>query len=412
MKRKNGRVRRGRHVRRAYAKIVALLSILVVAGCAFGVVQTMREKEPIQLPTVTAIVPAGTVMETDVSIIGKPAEVIQKAAEANGRLAMVKVDGNGDTTVVPYDLTPRDSNGTELKPKKRRQQAIDDTLTSLTEAMNGFDTTVDGRSVLAGLQNVPAGEAGPILVFSSALDLNDPMSFISLGFDVAPKSVVAQLKAAGELPANLRGRDITFILTPTTGDQRELRQPQVLYRKALLTAITKSAGARHVEFIVGQGGLPAGSGGNARSVPIPAPPSTIKPETTKRRDNAGNTTVTTKCVIPSPMLFEPDSSKLLDARAATKALANCIGHASNRTTLRVDGHTACRNAPDSDPRVAQKLSEDRARRIADIAVRLGVRPGNTTIHGWGSTRPIKKPCSAAANRATVVTITTTERNSR
>jgi len=277
--------------------------------------------------------------------------------------------------------------------------------------MNSFDTSVDGRSVLAGLQNVPAGITGPILVYSSGLDLNDPVSFISLGFDVDPKSVVKRLRATGELPANLKGRDITFILTPTAGKQLAPRQPQVLYRQQLLAAITKAADARDVEFIVGQGGLPPGSGGDVRVIPIPEPPSTIKGKNTTITDNNGNTTVTTKCVIPSPMVFQPDSSKLLDAKAAKTALANCIGHAGALTRIRVDGHTACRNAPDSDPKVALKLSEDRARRIADIAVKLGISRSNTTIRGWGDTRPIKKPCSDPANRASVVTITTTEKES-
>jgi outer membrane protein OmpA-like peptidoglycan-associated protein len=362
--------------------------------------------EPV--PTVTAIVTAGTVDETDVVISGEPAVLLRQAAEADGQLDMVKVNGDGATTVETYDLTPRDSNGHELKPQKRRQQAIDAKIVELTTAMNSFDTSVDGRSVLAGLQNVPSG-SGPILVYSSALDLNDPVSYISLGFDVDPKSVVEQLKATDELPVNLKGRDITFILTPTAGEQKAPRQPQVLYREQLLTATTKAAGAHHVEFIVGQGGMPAGTGGEARQVPIPAPPSTIEGKKTAVTDKDGETTVTTKCVIPSPALFHPDSSKLLDAKAAKTALANCIGHANASTTIRVDGHTACRNAPDSDPQVAKTLSEERARRIADIAVRLGISRSNTSIRGWGDTKPIKKPCSDPANRASVATITTTER---
>jgi outer membrane protein OmpA-like peptidoglycan-associated protein len=320
---------------------------------------------------------------------------------------LVKVNGDGATTVESYDLTPRDGKGVELRPQKRRDRAIDAKLTELAARINRFDTSVDGRSVLAGLQNVPAG-MGPILVYSPALDLNDPISFISLGFDVDPKSVVEQLKASGELPLNIRSRDVTFILTPTAGKQRPLRQPQVLYRQRLLSTIALTAGASNVSFIVGEGELPVGGGGQARVVPIPPPPSTIKGEKTAVTDKNGNTKVTTKCVIPSPVLFQPDSTELLDAKAAKTALANCIGHANASTLIRVDGHTACRNAPDSDAEFAKKLSRARASRIVDIAVQLGIRRSHTATYGWGDKKPIRKPCSDPANRASVLSITNLE----
>jgi outer membrane protein OmpA-like peptidoglycan-associated protein len=204
----------------------------------------------------------------------------------------------------------------------------------------------------------------------------------------------------------LAGRDITFVLTPTTGKQQPLRQPQVLYREKLLTAITKAAGAGNVEFIVGEGGLPAGTSGDAREVPIPHPPGTINGKKTTFTDRKGTTRVTTKCVIPSPMLFEPDSSVLLEPEEATTALAHCIRHANSSTRIRVDGHTSCRNASDSDPAVAAKLSITRAKTIGEIAVQLGVRRSHITTYGWGDTKPLKKPCSDQANRASVVTITT------
>jgi outer membrane protein OmpA-like peptidoglycan-associated protein len=97
------------------------------------------------------------------------------------------------------------------------------------------------------------------------------------------------------------------------------------------------------------------------------------------------------------------SFELINGQAA---LANCVRHATAKTTVLVEGHTACRNAPDSDPVYAKKLSEDRARRVVDIVVDLGVVRRNITIRGWGDTKPLVKPCSDPANRATVVTITT------
>jgi outer membrane protein OmpA-like peptidoglycan-associated protein len=391
-------------MRRPWKVVAATCAGVLVVGAA-GVAAKALVVTPESPPALTIVVTGGTVNETDVSITGAPAELIRASAEVDGQVDLVKVNGDGATTVESYDLTPRDGKGVELRPQKRRERAIDAKLTELAATMNRFDTSVDGRSVLAGLQNVPTG-TGQILVYSPALDLNDPISFISLGFDVDAKSVVAQLKASGDLPVNLRGRDVTFILTPTAGIQQPLRQPQVLYRQRLFSAVALTAGASNVSFIVGEGGLSTGAGGQARVVPVPPPPSTIKAEKTAVTDKDGNTKVTTKCVIPSPMLFQPDSTELLDARAARTALANCIGHANASTLIRVDGHTACRNAPDSDAEFAKKLSRARASRIVDIAVQLGIRRSHTAAYGWGDRKPIKKPCSHPANRASVVSITT------
>jgi outer membrane protein OmpA-like peptidoglycan-associated protein len=179
-----------------------------------------------------------------------------------------------------------------------------------------------------------------------------------------------------------------------------------LYAQKLLTLIVKAAGAAVVEFIVGQGGLPAGTGGSAPVVPIPAPIETLKGKTTTGTDKNGTPMVTTKCVLPSALLFEPDSSTLLNERDARRALANCIRYKTAKTSVRVEGHTACRNASDSDPTYAKRLSEERARRIVDIVVDLGVPRQNTHIRGFGATRPLVQPCNDPANRATVVTITT------
>jgi hypothetical protein len=182
--------------------VVATCAGVLVLGAA-AVAAKALVVTPDSPPTLTIVTTGGTVNESDISITGEPAELVRRLAEADGQMDLIKVNGDGATTVESYDLTPRDGKGIELRPQKRRERAIDAKLTEFESAMNDFDTTVDGRSVLAGLQNVPAG-IGPILVYSSALDLNDPISFISLGFDVDPKSVVEQLKASGELPVNLR----------------------------------------------------------------------------------------------------------------------------------------------------------------------------------------------------------------
>jgi outer membrane protein OmpA-like peptidoglycan-associated protein len=357
-------------------------------------------------PEITVVQTAGTTDETDVSIVGHAEELIRHVAATNGRLGLVQVDGDGTTQVTSHDLTPRDSRGTELRPVHRREAATSALIADLTRTMNTFDTTVPGRSILAGLQAVPASSSGPVLVFSSALDTHDPMSMISLGFDVAPAAVVQQLRTANELPTTLRGRDLVFVLTPVTGTQKALRQPQTTYLEGLLTAIAEAAGASHVDFIVGQGGLPAGTGGTAPVVPIPEPIDTLRGRTTTGTSQDGAPTVITQCVLPSALLFERDSSRLLNERDARRALANCLRPITAETTVAVDGHTACRNAPDSDPAYAKRLSEQRARRIVDILLDLGVHPKQIRSHGWGDTKPLVRPCSDPANRATVVTITT------
>ena len=388
------------------AVATAAAAILVVAGAVAAAARLVCEGCS-NSAGITLVATAGTVEETDVAITGTPADLVRQVSEENGHSDLIKVDGDGATTVTPYDLTPRDSNGTELKPVQRRQAATDALIADLTRTMNEFDSSVPGRSVLAGLQAVPAGGSGPILVYTSAaLDTNDPMSMIALGFDVDAETVVKQLKDAKELPANLRGRDIIFVLTPVAGAQKAPRQPQQLYIKKLLTAVVKAGGAANVEFMVGQGGLPAGTGGNAPVVPIPDPIGTLKPETSTGTDQNGGATIVTECVLPSAVLFEPNSSTLLNENDAEKALAKCLRYKTAKTSVLVEGHTACRGAPDSDPAYAKTLSEDRARRIVDLVVNLGVPRRNIRIRGWGASKPLVKPCSDPANRATVATITT------
>ena len=89
--------------------------------------------------------------------------------------------------------------------------------------MNGFDASVSGRSMLAGLQQVPVG-GSDVWVISLGLDTADPVDARLLGFDVPISEVVDQLTRAGELPRTLAGRTVWFVWSQPAGPQQTLRQ--------------------------------------------------------------------------------------------------------------------------------------------------------------------------------------------
>ena len=73
-----------------------------------------------------------------------------------------------------------------------------------------------GRSALAGLDAVDSPAGTPVWVFSPLLDTEDPADFRELAFDESPASVVKAAKKAKTLP-DLKGREVTFVVTPVAG---------------------------------------------------------------------------------------------------------------------------------------------------------------------------------------------------
>lgn len=404
MRRRFGRRRRHHRVGIAPQLKWVGISVLIVAVLLATLALRKAEPPPPHVQA-TVVLTATSTNETDLAIGGETAAVIRAVAEQSGLIEQIKVDGDGKTVRQLVDMTPRQGDGAELKVLARRARAITEQLAAMQAEYNAFDATVSGRSVLAGLQAVEEAGQGPVIVFSALPDFNDPLDFRRLAFDVDPAAVVKQIKTAGDMPHHLAGREIVFVTTPVAGKQAPFRQPQTDYIRKVFTALIAAAGGS-ATFVTGIGGQPPGTAGVVPTVTIPDSTGTLKPATREETNPNGRTRFVTTCTLPAPMLFAPDRDDLLDPPEARRALRTCLKDTDRTTQISVDGHTA-RSGPDGDRRVAQELSTDRARVVADLLEDLGIKPHQITrIKGWGARNPIVKPASDPRNRAVVCTFTT------
>lgn len=88
--------------------------------------------------------------------------------------------------------------------------------------------------------------------------------------------------------------------------------------------------------------------------------------------------------MPSKLLFAVDTDQLDDRQAGyVSELAQALLKVNIRT-VRVEGHT------DDTGTAAynQKLSERRARRVAEELIKAGMDAGLVSTRGWGNTKPL------------------------
>lgn len=326
----------------------------------------------------SVVVTAGSSNESAITV-PEPIQADWAELGATGSgVELVTVGGDGKTTTVPTDLS-----GDAVAQ-----------VSALTDAMNAADAAVPGRSALAGLEAVSSPAGAPVWVFSPMLDTKAPLSFTQLAFDESPPKVVAAVKKADRLPT-LKGRAVTFVVTPVAGEQEELSELQVGYQRAVWEGVAKAAGAKKVTFFEGTQAAPGS--GTIPAVPVPKPDDKI--------DSEQKDAKTSTCTLPSPALFLPDQATLIDKPATLKALKDCVGDLQGSTMITVEGHTA--GASGSDNTFAKDLSTRRATEVAALLRELDVPARNITkVVGYGSSQPIVKPSTDPKNRAVVVTFTT------
>jgi outer membrane protein OmpA-like peptidoglycan-associated protein len=287
---------------------------------------------------------------------------------------LVKVGGDAKTSTTPVDLTT----------------APDQDAAQLTTAMNANAATADGRSALTGMDHVDSPAGTPVWVFSPLLDTTGGLDFNELAFDTSPTTVVKGLKKAGDLP-DLEGREVSFVVTPTTGTQKTLSKLQIGYQRAVWEGVAKAAGAKKVTFYNGTG---TGAGtGTISPVAVPDPNDAFDSQTEGK---------TRTCTLPAPALFVSDQPTLIDKSATKAALKKCIGDLDITTKITVEGHTAGVSGDDNS--FAKTLSTQRATEVAALLKELDVPAKNIVkVVGYGSSKPIVKPGSDPKNRAVVVT---------
>ena len=356
------------------AALAAGLALLALVGCASDPAPEAPPK-PVQVAG-SVVSTAGSSNEADVVV---PTEVQAAWTGLGGQgkgLEWVKVAGDGTAATEPVDLT---GDATAAGTK-------------LAEQMNGFDAEQPGRQALAGLDALASPAGSPVWVFSPLLDTRGPLDFNQLAFDESPVAVVKAMKAAGTLP-DLKGRQVTYVVTPEAGEQEKLPQLKVGYQHAVWEGVAKAAGAKKVTFFNGTGST-AGSG-TIPAVPVPDPSDKLASE------QSGNRRV---CTLPAPALFVADQPTLIDKQATLKALKACVGKLEASTKITVEGHTA--GSSGANNAFAKKLSTQRATEVAALLKELDVPAGNITkVVGYGSEQPLVEPPTDPRNRAVVVTFT-------
>jgi outer membrane protein OmpA-like peptidoglycan-associated protein len=325
---------------------------------------------------------AGSVVSTATSsneaeiVVPDPVSAAWSALGGKGSgVEWVAVAGDGSTATAEVDLAGN--------PEAGQQLASD---------MNGRAAETDGRSALAGLEAVESPAGSPVWVFSPLLDTSGPLDFEQLAFDTSPPTVVKSVKKAGALPT-LKGRDVTFVVTPAAGEQRKLSKLQVGYQRAVWEGVARAAGAKRVTFFEGTG-TTAGTG-TITPVPVPDPNDKISSVGQGR---------TRTCTLPAPALFVADQPTLIDKAATRRQLKECVGTLDAKTTITVEGHTAGVDGADNE--FTKNLSTQRATEVAALLRELDV-PARSLVKvvGYGSSRPLVKPASNPKNRAVVVTFT-------
>lgn len=363
---------------RAGAALAAALLVAAGAGCS-----TDSGSKPTPTPTApvkvagSVVATAGSSNEMDV-VVPEELKARWSALGARGSgVELVQAGGDGRSASVPVDLTG--DAGVRV--------------TALAERINALDATAPDRSALAGLDSVKSPAGDPVWVFSPLLDTLHPLDFTELAFDESPNTVVKAVRKAGRLP-KLKGREVTFVVTPVAGQQKKLSALQVGYQHAVWEGLARAGGAKKVTFFVGTGTTPGG--GTIATVPIPDPNDKINAQHKDAK--------TTICTLPSPALFVSDQATLIDKRATLKALKECVGTLDPSTRITVEGHTA--GVSGADNTFTKSLSVRRATEVAALLRELKVPATNITkVTGYGSSRPLVKPSSNPKNRAVVVTFT-------
>lgn len=373
-----------RTLTRAAAISVVVLSLGWLGACSSDSGSAASSASSTTTQPAAPVVVAGSVVSTAGSTneaeIVLPAPITAGLTELGGSgsgVEWVAVAGDGTTTTAPVDLTGDAATA----------------ISGLTDEMNALQSAAPGgRSTLAGLDAIASPAGAPVWVFSPLLDTTGVLDFNQLAFDESPPNVVTAATAAGALP-DLTGREVTFVVTPTAGQQNKLSELQDGYLHAIWEGIATAAGASKVTFFDGTG-TTAGTG-TIPPVAVPDPNDKI---------NSEQQGTTRTCTLPSPALFVPNTADLIDKSATLTALGECVGTLDATTKIAVEGHTA--GVAGEDQAVATDLSTRRATEVAALLRELNVPAENISqVVGYGSTQPIVEPSSDPANRAVVVTFT-------
>jgi hypothetical protein len=339
-----------------------------------------------------------------------PAAVQQnlvQAGMAHQTIELIRVGYAGDDTTSYLDLTPRTGSSPTDPPLLVRGRAIpviDAKIGSIQTAINSAAGTTSGsRALFAGLTRADFTGV-PVTIISSGLDLANPDDFRALNWTVHAATLVADVKAADELP--ILHAPVTFVLVPTTGAQPQLTQTQVNYIKGIWTALLRASGATSVTFIDAASTTPSSA---APMAPIVAVPALSRTPIAQVPAGPGQVSCT---VTDSYFVF--DTPTLIDQDQTEQNLRPCVQAAlAAHATFALDGWTSyegplnAEGKPEFDYAYNQTLSDERVQTIENLLVDdLGVpQSAITRATGHGNEDQPNPDPRSAANRVVVITYT-------
>ena len=391
-----------------WGKVAAAATIAILAVAAFLLVhKTKTTPRPPTTPQATVIADDGSFEAAAIpSVAGLPAtldDVFTRIANRHGSVRRIDVNGDGAITTSVVDLTPHD-HGEVLKVPARAAAAVRRNIDALLTSLNTVSTSKPGRSLLSGLQQVRLyDDVGPVIAFTTGLDLNDPLDFRVLGWETDPAKIVVFLRQHDELP-DLHGRQLLLVFLPPSGDQPQLRAPQQDYLHRVWTAIGIAAGA--TVSISNSTSTPSRT--LTRTPIVGVPPASGTPIAPTAPGGGSSSRAPMTCVVSSPAYFRPNEAVLIDRADVVSALARCAAKArTGEFGVSVEGHVAEDTDGLSSASLARGavLARKRARVIASVLTGPLKVPAKaiTSISGYGADKPLIRPATDPRNRAVVLT---------
>jgi outer membrane protein OmpA-like peptidoglycan-associated protein len=390
---------RSRHHKRWSAVVVVVLAVagFVLAGILIP--------PSVSTPPEVAAVVVYTAPDAQQTAYSPPADfvtAITTIANDHNSILLVRVEGDGSTSTVTRDLTPRTSGGEVLNVPDRIQQAIDIHLEALINEMNRSTPGTTSRGLYAGLLQARIPHGVPVWIFSSGLDLCDPDDARDLAWTVPVADLVNTLNDARAVP-DLAGAEVKFVMTAPAGGQ-EMRSTQTQYLHEMWSGLLMNASASSVLFI----NMPPGQSASQEQVaivPLPTLPDTpIAPQPTA---DGGVT-----CTL-SDVFFVFGSDMFVDENKTRANLQDCVTAMRSAPALTVMGTVSYEGGFDSlgnplDSDYGKPLAQARANKVATmLADDFGIPRSIMTIQGFGGTShlPYPQDPKSPQNRAVVISTT-------
>ncbi|MDR0849682.1 MAG: OmpA family protein [Propionibacteriaceae bacterium] len=383
--------------------IVAGLGAIVIGA---GIIIPVIHDDP---PEVAAVV-VHNAPDRQTSAIVIPTEMataLAGIANNHDSILKVRVEGDGTVNTATQDLTPRTAGGEVSNVQTVIDKFIEDAIAGLETEMNTPSSATNSRSLYRGLLATAFPANADVWIMSPGIDLAAPDNALDLGWEVPVGDVVASVSNAKAAVPDLKGANVTFVMTAPAGDQ-QMRASTREYLHDLWRGLLLNGNARSVTFI----DMPSGksnSDQDVQVVPMPPLPTTpIVPEPDPVVPEVYS------CTLQTSAGFVPDTADLLDEAAVRASLEECVAKMAQGSHVHLDGWVAYFGDLGADGKPSTEgdvgLSQRRCDRIAKLLQDMGVPGSSITTKGHGAVdQPYSQDPTSQQNRVVVITVTPPEK---